>query len=397
MSPSGGVGLPEALERAASALAADADAIRPANGDPGALLAELRPEAAVRVLRWLLEHEPEDGAELAEEWCEDTEGGAAAVLSVEEAGLPKPGRKTLRRIRHRLRSRGVEVPEAAPAPTVATLPKVEEAFDAAVLSPLDPRGHRAAFLVTSHPSGGARVFELVLDEVEGVLDCRVYSAGRSKVREFLKEFEGQGSAVSAPSESVRAWIARVAEAQRPGRPAPRMFSEWRGELTRSSAGTSTPGELVREALGATEAPAALERAVTLARESQIGPWPPLPELLQELVEKLDELGKSTLVVSPAARREQSDGVLEEALPRIYAEPHAERTAARFEEAAYVLWKGGVEDDARACLAAAVAFRAGDPGANPVARVMLEVVLEPALRKLEEGGDADGADASGVET
>ena len=48
MSPPNGVGLPEALERAASALDGDADAIRPANGDPDALLGELAPDAATR-------------------------------------------------------------------------------------------------------------------------------------------------------------------------------------------------------------------------------------------------------------------------------------------------------------------------------------------------------------
>jgi hypothetical protein len=176
-----------------------------------------------------------------------------------------------------------------------------------------------------------------------------------------------------------------------------MFSEWRGDIARAPEGVRTPGELARDALGALDDPAALERAATLVREAKIGPWPPLPELLQELVEKLTKLGEGTLVVSPAARREQSDQVLEEALPRIYAEPHADRTAARFEEAAYVFWKNDAEDDARACLAAAASFRAGEPAANPVARVLLEVVLEPALRKLEDGGDAGGADASGVET
>jgi len=395
MSPPTGVGLPEALERAASALAADADAIRPANGDPSALLAELSPEAAARVLRWLLEHEPEDGAELAEEWCDEPERGATVVLAVEEEGLPKPGRKALRRIRHRLRSRGVEVPEAAPAPTVATLPKVEEGIDAAVLSPLDPRGHRAVFLVTSHPSGGARVFELVLDEVEGVLDCRVYSAGRSKVREFLKEFEAQGSAVSAPSDSVRAWIARVAETQSGSRPAPRIFSEWRGELTRAAAGTATPGELAREALGVPDDRGALDRALALVREAKVGPWPPEADLLQELVRKLDELAEGQVIVTPAARREQADGVLGEALPRIYTPPHDERTAARFEEAAYVYWQDDAEDDARACLAAAASFRTGAGEENPLARAMLEVVLEPALRKLEEGGDPSAADAGSL--
>jgi len=387
MSPPSGVGLPEALERAASSLAADADAIRPANGDPSALLAELSPEAAVRVLRWLLEHQPEDGSELADAWCEDEESGAAAVLAVDEAGLAKAGRKVLRRIRHRLRSRGVEIPEAPPRPTVATLPRVEEAIDAAVLSPLDPRGHRAVFLVTSHPSGGARVFELVLDEAEGVLDCRVYSAGRSKVRQFLKEFEGQGAAVSAPSDSVRAWIARVATIEPKGRSAPRMFSEWRSDLTRCAEGTPTPGELAREALGASEDPADLDRALELVREGQVGPWPPAPDLLQAIVAKLDELAEGTLIVSPEARREQADGVLADALPRIYVEPHGERTAARFEEAAYGLWKGGSEDDARACLAAAASFRSGAPAESPLARTMLEVVLEPALRKLEESAEA----------
>ena len=216
--------LADALEEAASALSADADAIRPANGDPRRRLERLVSDeaggvdAAARVFRWLLEHRPEEGAELGSSWAEEADG-AAAVLAVGEAGLPKAGRKALRRIRHRLHSRGVEVPEAAPAPTVATLPKVEEEIDEAVLSPPDPRGHRAAFLVTSHPSGGTRVFELVLDEAQGILDCRVYSAGRRKVRQFLKEFEGQGSAVSVPGDSARAWIARVAQSQPASRPA----------------------------------------------------------------------------------------------------------------------------------------------------------------------------------
>ncbi len=45
--------LPDALERAASELASDAEAIRPANGDPARLLELLDPEAAARVLAWL--------------------------------------------------------------------------------------------------------------------------------------------------------------------------------------------------------------------------------------------------------------------------------------------------------------------------------------------------------
>ncbi len=53
--------LPEALEAAASALRGDADAIRPANGDPVRLLSSLGPGAAARVLAWVLVHRLDDG------------------------------------------------------------------------------------------------------------------------------------------------------------------------------------------------------------------------------------------------------------------------------------------------------------------------------------------------
>lgn len=393
MSPPTGVGLPEALERAASALSAEADAIRPANGDPTALLGMLSAEGAGRVLRWLLEHEPEDGAELAEAWAEDPERGTPVVLAVEEAGLPKPARKELRRLRHRMRSGGVAVPEAEPEPRRATLPTVDEAIDEAMLSPLDPRGSRAAFLVVSHPSGGVRVFELVLDDLRGVLDCRVYSTGRSKVRRFLKEFASGGrvAAVSAPPAAVRALVARVAAAQAKDRPLPRGFSEWRGQLTAGAEQASPPGALAREALGVPDEPEALARAVALVRGSEVGPWPPATEPLQALAQKLGEVAESQVIASPAARRERADGLVSDALAEQFAAPNDEGTAARFEETAYVLWRRGRDDDARACLAAARAFREEAPAENPVARAMLEVVLAPVLAKLDEEVGGGGAE------
>ena len=65
------IGLPEALERAATALPGAADMIRPANGDPGQLARTLGAEDAGAVLAWLLENEPGAGEELALAWGED--------------------------------------------------------------------------------------------------------------------------------------------------------------------------------------------------------------------------------------------------------------------------------------------------------------------------------------
>lgn len=392
MSSQGGVGLPEALERAASALPKQANAIRPANGDPTQLLELLDAAGAARVLRWLLTEEPAEGAELIDAWLEDPERGAAIVLGIAAGDLPKPARKALRRAHHQLRSRGVAVPEACPAPTLATLPRVADAIDEAILSPLDPGGGRAAYLVTSHPQGGVRMFELLLDETRGVLECRVYNTGRSKVRKFLKQFERPGAlaAVPAPPDAVRALVRRVADAHPSDRPLPRGFREWRGQLGSAPQGQATPGELAREALGVPGGPAPVRRAAELLRRGEFGPWPPNPEALAPLAEQLEALGSSTIVVSPAQRREQLDGVLEEALPGLFAAPFAEQTAARLEETAYVLWKRGRDDDARACLGAARAFREDPVAENPVARAMLDVALGPVLAKLDEPGPGDAA-------
>ena len=379
------VGLPEALERAATALPGDADAIRPANGDPAALLRALDAEAAVRVLGWLLTFEPEAGAELADTWAEDPEAASGPLPRLQGDVLPKAGRKALSRARHRLRSRGIEVPDAQPAAVVAKLPPIEEELQAAFVSAVDPRGTRLAYLVESNPAGGVRLFELVLDEERGIVEFEVYATGRSKARQFLRDLRARERfpAVEAPAEAVRALVKQVAEGQPASRPLPRGFIEFRAHVAEPKPGAQTPGALAREALGAALDAQALTRATELVRRHEIGPWPTATPVLEKVAERIGELAKSPLVLSPAARREQAQSLLAEALGEVFADPVGAYTTQRFEESAYVLWKTGREEDARACLAAAKAFRAGPVTENPVARALLEVVLAPVLAGLEE--------------
>ncbi|MDH3212598.1 MAG: hypothetical protein OEM05_08945 [Myxococcales bacterium] len=380
------VGLPEALERAASGLPAHAGGIRPANGDPAQLLERLGAEAAARVLEWLLCNEPEAGAELAAAWAEDPETGAGPLRQVAGDALPKESKKALRRALHRLRSRGVAVPQDRPSAVVARLPSLGDDLNAAMVSAIDPRGARLVYLVESNPSGGARLFEVMLDETRGVLEVEVYTTGRSRARQFLREItrRGQFPAVEADPQAVRALVARAASGQAKDRPLPRGFAEWRSRVSAAPEGTATPGELAREALGGDEENgAALERAADLVRRREIGPWPPGSEVLGSLAEELAELGRSRILVSPASRRERAESLLQEGAVRIFDDAFAAATSRRFEESAYVLWKREAVAEARACLAAARAFRAQAPGDNPVARAILDVVLEPALRKLEE--------------
>ncbi len=219
------------------------------------------------------------------------------VLAVAEEGLPKPARKVLRRLRHRLRGRGVAVPEAEPPPVVATLPAIDEAIEAALLSPLDPSGARIAYLLEPNPSGGVRIFELIFDPARGILECSVYTAGRGGARKFLRESGSRQGfpALPVPVESLKRLLADAAEAQPADRPLPRAFAESKSRLTRTSPETQTPGQLARASLG--DEGGSLARAVELIRAREIGPWPPPEAPLRSLVQRLQELRQGRIVVT----------------------------------------------------------------------------------------------------
>jgi hypothetical protein len=397
------VGLPEALESAASALGADADAIRPANGDPAQLLRGLDVEAAKRVLAWLLEHVPAAGGELAVAWAEESEAGAAAILAIAEDELPKPGRKLLRRVRHQLRSRGVAVPVAARVEMVASLPPVDDKLDEARITAIDPSGARVAMLAVDHPSGGARLFQVVMDEQRGVLEFEVFSTGRSQVRRFFRDFAGRDrlSVVVAPPDAVRALVARALDAHPRGRPLPRGLSEWRSRIADAPEGTATPGELASRALaedlGAEDESASLERVAKAIAGGELGPWPPAQDALEAVARKLEDVRTGVIVVSGTRKREQMREVIDGALGECFGGDAAEHAALRLEESAYVFWKTGREEDARSCLVAARAFRERSASDNPVARAMLERVLAPVLERADEAEQGEEEPSLLVET
>ncbi|MDH4016846.1 MAG: hypothetical protein OEV20_05870, partial [Actinomycetota bacterium] len=270
--------LAERLEEAASALPGEADAIRPANGDPMALLQTLSPEAAPKVLGWLLEHGPAEAEELAEVWLQEP-AGVTAVEGLDIAGLAKPGRKVLRRLLHRARSSGLEIADPAAKtaePKVARLPKVETPIDEAYVAPFDPRGARLVYLVESTPTGGARVFEALLDLARGVVDFQVYKAGRSAVRSFVRDVTSRaryGARAAEPAQ-VRALIARHVAVHPADRPFPRNFDEWRGKILSAAEGAATPGEAARKALApVSDASVDVDALLQRIDAGELGPWP----------------------------------------------------------------------------------------------------------------------------
>jgi hypothetical protein len=394
------VSLADSLEAAAEALPAVADSIRDANGDPNQLLATLDADAAVEVLVWMLTNEAEAAEELASSWVED-ERGTAPLLQVQDKGLPKAGRKVLRRALHRLRSRGIEAPaEPRKQEHVARLPDVQDDLGAAYATGLDPRGSRLVFVVESNPSGGARLFEALIDDIGGVVDFQVYSAGRSRVREFVKEATRRSGpqAVATEPEAAKLLIARAAAVHPADRALPRAFAEWRTHLAPAD-GAKTPGEAFASQADSGEPTLAQHSRVRqMIEDGSLGPWPPDRELLKQVADAAAAETESELVVSEATREARIDALVDDALKTLFDATHTERTAARFEESAYVLSTSGQEEDASACLAVAGELRAGGAEPNAAARAMVQVLLAPLLESLraEAGKQEEGEDSLVVE-
>jgi hypothetical protein len=386
------VSLADALEAAAGALPAEADLIRPANGDAVRLLAALPSEGARRLAAWLVANRPADAEELAEAWCEEP-AGQAALLGVDESALPKEGRKLLRRLRHRLRSRGVATAEPGPAPTVARLGAVEEELSGAFVSGFDPMGARQVWWLEPNPGGGTRLFECVLDDARGVLGFDVYSPTRSDLRRFLKGLSANSGFPAHALEpgAAKALLLYAAQQQASDRPPPKRWVEWRGRLGPVEA-LQLPGDLVREALGAEQPREALDAAVRLVSEGRVGPWPPLRETLTALVERFRSALDSALVVSSGTRREQVARLVEEAAGECFSGSAGRVAVHRFREAAFGFWRSADEATARACLAAAAAFEKQPGPENPVARAFIELWLRPLLNPLE----AEAAPAAAAE-
>ena len=383
--------LPESLERAASELAALADKIRPANGDPHRLLDECDASEATQLLGWMLDQEPDDGAELIEAWGE-ADAGVRAILSVEDAGIGKAGRKLLRKARHRLRSAGVEV-AAETAPPAARKPVLSHAdrWQAAHVSQPDFRGARMGYLVDSHPSGGARLFEIRFDEGRGLLDFKIYNAGRSKVRGFLKSLtETSGRRLfEVERDALRALVWRAANAQPVDRPLASAYVEWRSRLFDDALEKeSTPGEQIRSTLGEGDRAAAIEALCAEVKAGVLGPWPPATAWVGDWMDKGREAVDG---LEGDARGSAIDAWIDEVAEALLVETDGALLARNLDELAWVRAQEGNEDGARALLAVSGAIAEDRASALAFTRARVESLFEPflgSLRVIEEDALAD---------
>ena len=388
--------LPESLERAASELPALADKIRPANGDPHRLLEELSADEAGQVLRFMLDQAAEDAPELVEAWG-DTDDGVSLLLGVSDDGIGKAGRKILRKARHRLRSQGIEVKtEAAPVAKKAVIAS-NDRWQAAHLSSADFRGARMGYLVDSHPSGGARLFEIRFDEGRGILDFKIYNAGRSKVRGFLKSLTSNSGRrlYEVDREALCALVWRASQSQPVDRPLPTSFVEWRARLFSDELEKQdTPGDQARATLAGGDVAASLDALVAQVKAGELGPWPPQTTWVGDWMDKGRE---SVEGLEGEARGAAIDAWIDEVTEALVEDSDQALISRHLDELAWVRSQDGDDDGGRALIAVSSALGTDSSVAAAFTRARVESLFEPylaSLRVIEESplSDSDSNDA-----
>jgi hypothetical protein len=285
-------------------------------------------------------------------------------------------------------------PVEAQPPVVARLPEIRDRIDLAYVGEPDPGGAQLVYLIEGKAGGGARLFEIVLDELRGVVRFEVYSAGRSKLRRFTRELESSTSipVVEADSAAVRALVARIAAGHPGDRPFPSSFSEWRTRLAPSDARELSPGLLVRRELTGGAPDEALEGLTEALRRGELSAWPGDPGAMQAAGKQLQEAlggegegqGEGEGEGEGEGSAQEREAAIAAAARVLFDETFAAKTASRFEESAFVQWKQGQEDAARARLAAADTLRASSAGDSPVARALVEAYFSSLLEIPESG-------------
>jgi hypothetical protein len=406
--------LPQSLERAATQMPELADQIRPANGDPHRLLDELAASEAGQLLVWILQEEPEAAAELIEGWSESDQG-AKIVLGISDEGIPKLARKVLRRARHRLHSQGIVADEiSSPVTDVeASTPAkarrfstANDRFEAAHVSTPDFRGARVGYLVESHPSGGARLFEIRFDEGRGILDFKIYNAGRTKVRGFLRSLTGgkEQRLFDVDRDALRALVRRASLAQPIDRPLPSAFVEWRRRLfSKDLEKQSTPGDLVRESLAgdvrSMDSSQALEETLKEIRAGSLGPWPPKTTWVSEWMEK----GRTeTEGLEGEPRANAIEAWLGRVTESLTKETDLELLSRHLDELAWIRWRSDALPSALALLAVSDTFGKSDEATAQMSRARVDGLFQSfliELRVVEEDGLAMGhsSDSSGSDS
>lgn len=320
---------------------------------------------------------------------------AEAIAALAREPLPKHLRKELRRAVHRLRSAGVQIDLPAGSGGAVHRPAQGKARVEAHLSAVDGAGGRLLWLVADSPSGGRDVVSVYLDDVRGLKAIHGGHSTRKKARQMMAQVHSHPEVPTVPIDPALG-RAIVEEAERRTRESGGALPEhyaalhsMLGDFPAAAALESHPARILAEDLDE-------RRLVELARGSanilERGPmraWTPSREKLREIVQRIEGIEASKVIVSPAQQLEQIDLIFQRAAGELLEDEGRERWARRLLDTAWVLHLRGEKELAVRLVEIAQAV---ERRREEVPAFIFELVRRPFTgyleRRFAEGGEGE---------
>jgi hypothetical protein len=296
----------------------------------------------------------------------------------------KVRRKALKKALHRLKTRGVAVPDDL-------LPREEAAIGAprpgtAAVFVSSIFGTGESYVILEGPSEvlGGNFLASRVSDVAGFQECVLLSLNRKEQGEFWEHFREQGLVewFSPPP----AYAVRLLEEAYTGHPdagsGTSQYVALREKILRHWGHPEAAPDLdqARPTIPAAERGRYLEHARKLALDPLFHSWLPGPAEIEPWLAKLQEVQDSPLVLSDQQKQIRADAVLDEATLALYPLENRAAWRRRLLATAYYLHLKGRQEDSGAARAAADLDdpdRSGLTGENPFLKGLVQYAVHLA--------------------
>ena len=321
---------------------------------------------------------------------EEAQDAAALVALVADTDGGRPRRDLARKALHRLRQRGVEIPDAPPGAAGAggrsagerVRMAAAQAEDVPISRATAPDGTGAAAAWLVRPggrSGGLRVAQVVYSEEEGVEEIAIHRLTRSEWRRMWTAMSDERQVLvgDLPAWEVASWLRPALQSDPKSRQARMRVTELRelvAELPEPPEGPATVYGLLGEDPDDGEA----DGAIDLLEIRPLSRWIPDVAAMQAVLDELEEADRSVLELTEQQKLERTAGIIDKAVDAWADAPTRALMRVRMERVARLLVARGEEDSARRVLAGIRAMARTDSASDlPWLREMMAKWVAPA--------------------
>lgn len=337
---------------------------------------------------------PELSAFLESLWGQDEQVDTNLIISLARWPSPQAGDllhrlsmgtsnkkmiKAIRRALFNLKSKGLKVPEIVDQSELPIFhpPKIEPAQ--AYLTAYDGEGNRLLVLCKPQIPKGILIFEIVANDEKGIVDFEVLEVTKNLAKEFLDNWL-QESLLPLVEVDVDYCLGLINEAQKLTQEKEKAsaVAKWLPFLGPLPTLPLTP--IIYQYLSKEEIkenPLLLDRTPQLMEVFPFDNWFLEQGEIQKFFDLYKETLESPLILTAHQKESRLEDIYTHAAQEIFNPRKRNLYRRRLEEMAYVLFKGGKEQEARVCLAAAIGLEkeSGLLSPHPFLRELLKRSLQ----------------------